>query len=267
MLGSHTTTRSRRLRIFLAALALATAALLALALSACGGAEKTVATVGQSKISQATLSHWMTTQLGSDYQGAVGKQAPLGLVSDPPDYAGCLSVARRVVPSLNGHPQLSDSQLRQKCRQLNTAVREQALSYVISVLWRVEEGAEMGIHVHPRELSSEVQRLVGKEYRSPAAFKRYLLDMRKTLGDERYQLTRNLLERKFLTRLKARSDALGGAPGALLKLVNENIAKLTAKTSCSAGYQAWQCKQYGASAAAASPAAAVVIERLVTGIP
>src|SRR4051794_40693643 len=118
--------------------------ILAIALSACGSndsADKTVATIGRTKINQRTLSHWMSSVIGSDYRAVIGSTAPVGLVSDPPDYARCVSVAARLAPK--GTQTLNAVQLRVKCRELYAAAKEQALSYVISVLWRTEEAAEL----------------------------------------------------------------------------------------------------------------------------
>jgi hypothetical protein len=155
----------------------------------------------------------------------------------------------------------NEARLAIRCRQLHTAVKEQALSYLISALWRSEEGAELGQSVSGRELAHKVQETASTDYKSPAAFRRFLASRHWSLGDERFLLKRNLLDTKFLERLKQRAAALGGGEQTYGKLVQENVAKWSAKTSCSSGYTAWQCRPSG-STAEAEPSASIVIEQL-----
>jgi hypothetical protein len=238
------------------------AGLLLLGLGSCGGGgEPTVATVGKTKISRSTLNHWMNTMAGGDYQELVGGPAPVGLVSEPADYSRCVAAAKQIKPK--SLPALIPNQARLKirCRQLHRAVKEQALSYLISVLWRAEEGAELGQGVSDRELSRKLQELAYQDYKSPAAFRRFLASRHWSLSDERTLLKRNLLDTKFLERLKRRAAALGGGEATYGKLVRENLAKWSAKTKCSPGYTAWQCRR-GGSTTEADPSASVVVEQL-----
>ena len=79
--------------------ALATAAassFLAVGLTACGGGSGSsgdvVARVGETAITRAAVSHWMGTLAGGDYYVMSSQHTvPAGLVSDPPDYAGCVA--------------------------------------------------------------------------------------------------------------------------------------------------------------------------------
>jgi hypothetical protein len=239
-------------------------ALLCLGLSACGGGEsQTVATVGQSKISKATLNHWMSTVAGGDYHQILGKRAPAGLASEPADYPRCIKAAERVVEQAEAshRPHFSHAQLQTKCRQLHAALKEQALSYLIAVLWRAEEGRELGANVSDREIDQRVSEIRRTEYANPAQFDRYLEERNWTIGDERYLLKRNMLDDKFLARLKAQVAKQGGGQQTLVKLIRQAFAKLAAKTSCSPGYRAWGCKQYGL-AEAVKPSPAQLIEYL-----
>ncbi len=248
-------------RIYPLALALI-AGLLILGLSSCGGSgDPTVATVGKTKISRSTLNHWMATMVGGDYQENVGNTAPVGLVSEPADYSRCVSAAKAIKPKSLPASVPNEARLRIRCRQLYTAVKEQALSYLISALWRSEEGAEVGQNVSDREVARNAQEVAYSNYRSPAAFHRFLASRHWSLADERFLLKRNLLDSKFLERLKARVAALGGGEKTYGKLVQENVAKWSKKTSCSSGYTAWQCRP-GGSTAEADPSAAVLVEQL-----
>jgi hypothetical protein len=239
------------------------AGLLILGVCSCGGGggEPTVATVGKTKISRSTLNHWMSVLVGGDYQELVGRPAPVGLVSEPADYPRCVAAAKTIKPKTLPASIQNEARLKIRCRQLHTAIKEQALSYLISVLWRVEEGAELGQNVSDRELSRQVQRIAYRDYKSPAAFRRFLASRHWSLADERYLLKRNLLDTKFLERTKRRLAALGGTQDTYGKLVKENIAKWSSKTKCSPGYSAWQCRP-GGSADEADPSAAVLVKEL-----
>lgn len=238
------------------------AGLLIFGLSSCGGSgDPTVATVGKTKVSRSTLNHWMNTMVGGDYQEISGEPAPAGLVSEPANYSRCVTAAKRIKPKSSSAPPLNEAQLQIRCRQLHTAVKEQALSYLISALWRSEEGAELGQSVSESELSRKVQELAYREYKSPAAFRRFLASRHWSIADERYLLRRNLLDAKFLQRLKQRAAALGGGEKAFGKLTSENIAKWRAKTSCSSGFTAWQCRKDG-STGEADPSAATLVKQI-----
>jgi len=233
----------------------------AASLSSCGGSsEKTVAVVGNTKLSQATLSHWMTVTLGGDYRAAVGRTAPEGLVSDPADYPRCVSVAAKVLARA-GKAKASDGELRLKCRRLNDGIKEQALGYVLSVLWAIEEGNQIGSRVSEGEVTRRMRELADRDYHGPVQFARSLAQLRRTIADERFLVKRNILEDRFLERIDKQVAKLGGGEKTKIKLVLQNNAKWTAKTDCSPGYVAWECKQYRSSKAS-STAPAVVLEEL-----
>lgn len=239
----------------------------ALTLTSCGGSDagqKTVASIGQTKVDQATLNHWMGVVLGGDYAAALGKRAPDGLVSDPANYASCVSAAQTIVPKLGGKPKLTNAQLGVKCRQLNTAIREQALNYVLSVLWVREEGVRLGIKLPDEgEISSHLRDLIYDQFKNPAYFRSEIAKQRRSLADVRFLIKRNIIEIKIFKRLEAVAAKLGGGQRTAYKLDLQNNARWHAKTNCSPGYSAWECKQYVREA---SPSAAVLLERLGKGV-
>jgi hypothetical protein len=237
-----------------------------LTLSACGSGagSRVVATVGHSEITRATLDHWMTTVVGGDYHQTLNAEAPVGLASEPADYPRCVAAAAQVVPKAEGKAKLSQAQLLLKCRQLHAAIKEQALSYLIAVLWRAEEGAELKATVSDAQVTRVLTETRQKQFKTPADFNRYLAERHWTVGDERTLLKRNLLDTKFLERLKREQDKLGGGQRTYVRLVNAQLSKWTARTDCAHGYQAWQCRQYKRSKAAkVSPAQ--IFEQLTAG--
>jgi hypothetical protein len=236
----------------------------AVSLASCGGSsEKTVATVGKTKLSQATLSHWMTVTLGGDYRATLGATAPEGLVSDPVDYPRCVSVLARVLAQA-GKAKSSDAELRLKCRQLNAGIKEQALGYVLSVLWTIEEGNELGSRVSEGEVTRRMRELADRDYHGPVQLARTLATLRRTIADERFLVKRNILGYRFLERMRKKASQLGGGEKTLTKLVLEHNAKWMRKTDCRPGYLAWECKQYGSSKGV-SPAPVTVLEALARG--
>jgi hypothetical protein len=246
---------------------LAVLALAACGLCACGSSDpsgKVIATVGKSEITQAQLSHWMATDVAGDYRELNGSNAPKGLVSDPPDYPRCVAAAKSIVTSSGAPTKLSDAQVRLKCHQLHTVASEQALSFLISALWSIEEGAEHGQRVSEAELTRALNKLRHEEYPDPAQFKRYLTQEGRSVSDERYLLQRNILNETFVNRLKAQAGKGPASEKAFTTLVLANEAKWIAKTHCKAGYRSIQCKQYAGSTSA-SPSAAVLVEHLKAG--
>jgi hypothetical protein len=237
--------------------------LLILGLSACGSgtASRGVATVGKTKISQSTLNHWMSATLGSDYHNLVRSTAPVGLVSEPADYPRCVATARTIKPKSLPASVPNEARLKIRCRQLYVAIKEQALSTLIAGLWRVEEGAELGQNVSDREVSRQVQEVAYRDYKSPAAFRRFLASEHWSLADERYLAKTNLIETKFIDRLNRHVASLGGSRQTYARLVRENVAKWSARTHCSPGYTAWQCRPSG-STAEADPSASILVEKL-----
>jgi hypothetical protein len=205
----------------------------------------------------------MMALAGSGYQEVTNATAPAGLVSEPANYPRCVKAAKQIKPKSLPALISNEAQLRIRCRQLHTAMKEQALNYLISALWLIEEGAEAGHSVSDREVSGRLQQLTYSQYPSPAAFRRSLASRHWSVADERYSVKQSLLEAKFLQRLQAREAALGGGQKTFVKLVNERNAKWSAKTKCSAGYTATQCRPSG-STAEATPPASVLMEQLAS---
>jgi hypothetical protein len=225
-------------RLRTCAIALPTA--LTLALSACGGsADKTVASIdGHSQVTQAMLDHWMVVVLGGDYDAA------------------------RIVPKVAGRPKLNHAQLQLKCHQLDVGIKEQALGYVLSVLWTREEAKEMGLHLpNAGEISAKIGALIHAQFKDPQNFRKIISEQHRSLADVRFLIKRNILQDEITPKLKAKAH---GDERAYLKLVLQSNASWQRRTSCAAGYQAWECRQY--SGKEAKPPPAVVLEYLKKGV-
>jgi hypothetical protein len=242
---------------------------LVLGVLACGDTSEdaTVATVGKhTKVSRATLNHWMELTLGGDYRPLFHASFPAGLVSDPPDYERCTR-ASAAIPEVPGKPKLTADQRRLKCRQLYPAIKEQALNSLLSSLWIREEARELGVS-EPRgtEVATRLRAYIAHDFKSPAEFREVIAQQHRSLSDVRYTIQSTLLQSSIADRLKAQAAQLGGqSQAALYKLVVQNNAKWQARTSCSAGYRSSQCKQYR-SGSEVKPPANIVLEYFRKGI-
>jgi hypothetical protein len=266
---------SKRLRP-LAALACLVLALTAL--SACGSGKSTtttaadppktipansVALVGSTPITKANLTHWMHSMLGGDYWERFGKRAPVGLVSEPANYAACEAAARGLVAQ-SGH-ELTPAQISQRCRQLHVAIREQALLFLINVLWRVNEGKENGITVSDAATTSYSAKYIAKFYPKPGEYEKYLATHEWAPSDELYQVKRNLLTTALKEKVTGRSRKLEETPQSRAKyfsFVEQHIPKRKSETRCVAAYAVSMCTGY-TEPASSPPAPDEILEELV----
>jgi hypothetical protein len=256
---------SKRLHSPLATLAILLAAC---SLAACGGdAPKTipsdaVASIGGTPITKATLSHWMNSITGGDIYERFLKRAPLGLVSEPANYAACERAATSLTLASGRKPPFTSNQIAQKCRQLYLAIREQSLLFLISVQWRVNEAKENGITVSDGEVAKSSREYNAKNYPKPGEFETYLANHEWVASDVLYQLKRNLLTTKLHEKL---SGSGAETPQTLTKFVHfveGNLKKRTAETHCLPAYAVSTCRGYKAPTSA-TPAPALILEELI----
>jgi hypothetical protein len=234
-------------------------------LSACGSSSSkvpsdAVAVVGGTPITRPTLNHWMQSMTGGDYFEHTGKRAPHGLTSDPVNIPSCLAAARSLVAGGGKHAPVSDAKLEGICRQLNRQIREQALSFLISVQWRVNEGAERGLKVSDAEVNRYFRKLSANQFPKPGQLQTYLADHEWALSDELHQLKRNLLTTKLQEKVGS------GDPThkqlAFVKLVTSNVKKRVRETNCRPGYVVSVCRQFKGEPGAATAAPAALLEQL-----
>jgi hypothetical protein len=231
----------------------------------CGGSSDSgstvVAQVGSATITKATLDHWMATFVRGDYyQATGGLKAPPGLATDPADYGSCVAAAKTLAPSpSSGKLILSKAQLEHRCRALYRDVRQEALSYLISVLWAEGQSAELGKHVSEQQVQHYLGGVIEKQYKTRQVFATYLANKGWSLPDMYYILKRNLLEQKLLSDAKVKASQHGGGQQAWTKVVIERDAKWTAKTNCRAGYTVSQCRDYKLTATATTESSPAVM--------
>jgi hypothetical protein len=219
---------------------------------ACGGADDAVVVrVGQGTITRFSVDHWMKVLIAGDYREKMGKPAPSGLVSDPPNYGACIRAANTLVPRHD--PQATAV----ACRELDQAARAQAVAFLADALWHKEDAREHGETATTTEISRRLQRIRKSEFPAPGEFQRYLGEVHRTLADERYLLERNVLSDKLEQRLQD-SGLKPGDNAAIARVADAWVIKWTARTSCAPGYITSRCKQYrGTESVGPSPRAAL----------
>jgi hypothetical protein len=204
----------------------------------CGGGQAVVS-IGDASITRETVSHWMGVLVAGDYRSELMKVAPSGLVSDPPAYGKCVRAATRVVATRA--PQATEK----LCRELYSAVKRQAVEFLIDATWHKAEAKEHGETVTATELSSAVAALRQREYPRPGAFEKFLRERHLSVADEKFLLERNLFSQKLLARvLRAHRDA---GPTEYAQLAANYTTKWRSRTTCQRGYITDQCKDFKAS--------------------
>jgi hypothetical protein len=235
--------------------------------SSSSGGNAVVAQVAGKKITESTLNHWTAVFMRGDFYQAAGRKAPIGFASDPPRPEACVSVAKtfaaKTVPTPGvKKPKLSEGQLQVKCRALYTQVRQEALGYVLSILWGEGQVAELGRKVTDREVQQNLKELIVNTYHTQQNFQTTLANKGWSLADIQYIIRRNILGRIFVAALKAKAAKLGGGQSTFVKLVNQSNAKWSTKTNCRPQDLVWECQEYKPSAALGSSSPAVLLEEM-----
>lgn len=207
-------------------------------LSACGGGgglpDNAVAQVGGTTITKATLSQWMSTLAGGDFYELSHITPPDGLVSDPPNYAICIAGLKRLAPKL------SSAETKSKCEQLYQALKQQAVSYLLTSQQNFGEDAEVGVKASEDEVKQQFEKVKSELFPTEADLQQYLAARNWTTPVELFLIKRNVLSSKLARKLQEKfSDER-----ASIAYFHSARKKWTAKTDCRPGYVVEQCKQY-----------------------
>jgi foldase protein PrsA len=239
-------------------------------LSACGGSghgsdgpSAAVVQIGNAVTTRANLDHWMASFAGGDfYEHHAGKRAPHGLVSDPPNYTRCVTAGKTIPPEYQGATATpTRAHIEELCHQLYTAIKEQTLSFLISVQWTVDEATELGIRLSNTELHDKLKRLIAEQFPAPGEFQTYLANHEWAESDELYQLKRNLLTDKIHERLAAGGTTIA-SERTYIDHVLSDVRKQKSETSCRPGYVVPSCKQSPAQTVGSGSSADALLEQL-----
>jgi hypothetical protein len=232
-------------------------------LAACGGGAPAdvVAQVGPTSITKTQVNHWMSTLAGGDfYEVSHHHTIPVGLVSEPPSLAACITRLQAAAPTAGkGAPRLSAAQLGGKCRQLNQAMKLQAVGFLVESQWIIALAADEGVKASDQEVKQLFSR-IRAEYPTQAAFQQFLGRNRRSLADELFVVKLDVLREKLSKKLTA-----GGKP--MLAKLTDDGQRWTEKTSCRAGYVVAHCKQFKQELPHTSPAVLLEQVAAITGLP
>jgi len=223
--------------------------LVALGLAACGGSGSTSATnasvspsqaiayVSGSPVTVAEVNHWMATLAGTVYYEVSHSHiVPAGLVSDPPNYARCVSNLQAAIPKSGGAGTTSN-ELLTKCRELNVAFRIEAESYLIEAKTLVAFARGEGISANEQELQQLFKRVRSEDYPTAEDLRQYLADRRTSLADLMLHMRLNLLAQKATSKFTAE----GKQPIAAYASAQR---RLVAGTRCDPGYVVHGCGKF-----------------------
>lgn len=233
-------------------------------MTACGGGtSEEVARVGDTAITRAAVSHWMNTLIGGDYYQVSRKRTvPTGLVSDPPNYRGCVARLESIAASSpSRRPKPTGLQLLTKCRELYQAMKKQAISYLVTAQWAIALDREQGITASDQEIRQLLKEVKAREYPKKGQFEQYLAATRATLSDELFVVKLDVLTQKLLNKVGAGGQKVNAA-------FTKEGEKWTAKTTCRPGYVVEHCRQYKGEPTPAPTSPSILLEQvaeLVTG--
>lgn len=205
-----------------------------------------VAEVGSDRITKAEVSHWMQALAGVTYfELSAQHTVPSGLVSDPPNYASCVShleAAAASAPAKATQP--TSVELLTKCREIYLAMRKQAIGYLVDLQWGIDTYRDLGVTASEAELQRAFKKVKADRFSTEAQFTSYLARSRLSLADEMEEVKLNLLSAKALPKLTRRVHGVKTANQVVYAKFLDYGRAWTAKTQCKPGYVVEHCSEY-----------------------
>ncbi len=137
-----------------------------------------VAVVAGTRISRATLDHWMTVAAKSQASQSPGQ--PLIVPTDPPAFAACIAQVRRTEPSLD---HTSAKVVKATCSELYRTLSSQVMAFLIQSQWYLDQAAHAGIRITDAQVTKTFEAEKAKSFPTAAAFNRFLSSTGQTLPD------------------------------------------------------------------------------------
>jgi len=187
----------------------------------------------------------MGTLLGGDLYESKRVVAPKGLVSDPENLPRCVATVQRFIA---GNASPTPAQIEQKCKQLHTALKNQALTSLIQYHWDLDRNAKLGLRIEPAETQRLFAQIRAKEFPTRRALDAYLARRGWTIEDELFLVKRDLLGAKVLKKIAA----LGGPKG-FERFTSETNEREKSETSCRPGYVVEPCREFTSAPAEPGP--------------
>jgi hypothetical protein len=242
---------------------------MAMALAGCGGGSSAggassgyVVKVGEERISQSEVEHWMGAIAGGDFFEIGELRAPKGIVTGSSSGSICSKFLSGLFgadskSSRAARAKVGPEQIALKCAQLRSAIQRDATGFLIATHVVGAELAELGTTVSDEEVQRKLASIKAEAFPTEAKFKSYLADRGWSAADEAYIVKKDALSGKLIEGLRQRYGK--GGEEALVAYVHKASAKWRGKTTCRDGYVVESCEGYVAGKTQ-SPSAALLIE-------
>jgi hypothetical protein len=223
-----------------------------------GGSSDVVARVGSTPITTVELNHWMSTLAGGDYFEITAATIPRGVVAEPENLPLCISKLKTIALGKVKY------ELRHRCQQLYSLLKEQAVEYLINSDVYAGEDAEQGATVSNHEIRVALASDKGEEFPTPATLQQYLAERDWSFSDEMFIEKRDLLGTKLLQKVHEKLGSTASEE-AIDQYYKALARKWHAKTSCNPGYVVSGCKEYRKPATPPTLSPAIVMEEIRGG--
>jgi foldase protein PrsA len=170
-------------KLFRTTSAFGAAAVVIVALAACGGSSTavpsdSVANVAGNSITTQAFNHWMYVAAKS--QAAQSPGQPVIVPTDPPQFSKCIANVRQAVPSL---AKQTDKTLRSDCQQLFSSLSGQVMDFLIKAYWYQADAARLGLKVTDQQVQQAYNKAKTQAYPTASAFNQFLSQTGFTVND------------------------------------------------------------------------------------
>jgi foldase protein PrsA len=183
-------------------------------LAACGGGVPgdAVVQVNGQPITKATLNHWLGVA-ASATSAAAGQKAAKPVVPEPPAYTACIAHLKEVEPKpAKGQQPKTEAALKAQCEQQYTALKQQALGFLIGVDWVFGQAEEQGIKLNDKEVDQQFNKLKKQQFPKEAEFQKFLASTSYTVSDLLLRVKYGMLTTKIQEKIaKAAKKNVGEA--------------------------------------------------------
>jgi len=184
-------------------------------LAACGSSGipgDAVVQVNGQPITKATLDHWVGVAAAASSATAAGQKAAKPVVPDPPSYTNCIAHLKEVEPKpAKGQKPKTEAELKAECEQQYTALKQQALSYLIGVDWVFGQAEEQGIKLNDKEVQTKFAALKKQSFPKEGEFQKFMARTSYTVSDlllrVKYGMLTTKIQEKVTKEAKKSVDA------------------------------------------------------------
>lgn len=200
--------------------ALATAAVAAAGLAACGGDSipgNAVAKVGDTTIKKTEFQHWLNVVAISQAQqtnpaAATSGTKPSVTIPDPPDFKACIAnKTKTAAKPVKGQPTPTAAQYKTQCQTEYQTLRDQALQFLISSDWISGEAADRNVKVTDAEVTKAFNTTKKTSFPKDADYQKFLVSSGMTQADLLYRVRLDTLSNKLRDSIIKGKDKVSAA--------------------------------------------------------